>query len=109
MTDYPVESDPRHCQPTFCDKTPSCPSDLVSLSAADAGGSKFVACQSACSRYKQDEYCCTGAHAAPDTCVSNHFAQAIKKVCPDVYTYPYDDKLSVYACQAPKYTVTFCP
>ncbi|KAI8150199.1 thaumatin, partial [Fennellomyces sp. T-0311] len=104
VSDHTVASDPRHCQPTFCTHTPSCPHDLSFYS-----GSKFVACQSACSRYQEDAYCCTGSFSSPSTCTSNHFSRAIKVACPNVYTYPYDDDISVYGCQAPTYIVTFCP
>ncbi|KAI9270495.1 thaumatin [Phascolomyces articulosus] len=89
--DHTVTSDPRRRQLTFCNQIPRCPSDLH----ATGSSSKFVACQSAYSRYRQDAYCCTGSHASPSTCASNHFARAIKNVA--------------YVCQAPIYTVTFCP
>lgn len=104
INDHPVSSDPQHCQATFCNNMPECPADLRFQRTKT-----WMACQSACSRYRQDEYCCTGEHNKPETCTTNHFARAIKAVCPDVYTYPYDDEFSVYACQAPAYLVTFCP
>lgn len=99
-------SDARHCQPTFCNTTPPCPNDLAFY---HADTNALAGCQSACSRYKEDAYCCTGDHATPDTCTSNHFAKVVKEACPDVYTYPFDDEFSVYGCQAASYKVTFCP
>ncbi|ORY93094.1 thaumatin, partial [Syncephalastrum racemosum] len=96
--------DPHHCSATFCSNIPKCPKDLQHRDKDDS----FVGCQSACSRYQKDQYCCTGDHNTPETCHSNHFARAVKKICPDVYTYPYDDASSVYGCKAQTYTVTFC-
>lgn len=102
--DHTVSSDPRHCRATYCSSMPDCPADLRFQE-----GKTWTACQSACSRYRQDEYCCTGAHSTPETCTSNHFSRAIKAVCSDVYTYAFDDAFSVYACHAPSYIVSFCP
>ncbi|KAI7881567.1 Osmotin, thaumatin-like protein [Lichtheimia hyalospora FSU 10163] len=99
-------TDERHCQPTFCNQIPVCPHDLAFY---HDDTNELAGCQSACSRYKEDAYCCTGDHNTPDTCTSNHFARVVKKACPDVYTYPFDDALSVYGCQAASYKVTFCP
>ncbi|CDH59119.1 thaumatin-like protein 1-like [Lichtheimia corymbifera JMRC:FSU:9682] len=99
-------SDERHCQPTFCNQIPPCPNDLAFYHAET---NDLAGCQSACSRYKEDAYCCTGEHNEPDKCTSNSFARVVKQACPDVYTYPFDDKISVFGCQAESYKVTFCP
>ncbi|XP_057851211.1 pathogenesis-related thaumatin-like protein 3.5 [Cryptomeria japonica] len=82
----------------------SCPSEL----AVEAGG-KVVACQSACEKFNSSEYCCTGAHANPNTCQPTQYSRIFKKVCPTAYSYAYDDASSIFTCTGPDYTITFCP
>jgi hypothetical protein len=104
-TDTLVKLDSKHCRRSECTALPTCPLDLQLLN--DAG--KFVACASACSKYGLDQYCCTGAHGSADTCTTNHYANEIKKICPDSYSYAFDDATSVYGCRANAYQVVFCP
>ncbi|KAI8092828.1 THO complex subunit 1 transcription elongation factor-domain-containing protein [Halteromyces radiatus] len=87
------------CQRVGCGQLPKCPNDLI----------QSQGCQSACSRYHQDEYCCMGDYNTPDTCVTNHYAEAVKKVCGQVYTFPFDDATSTYYCNDDVYDVVFCP
>ncbi|ORX54946.1 Osmotin, thaumatin-like protein [Hesseltinella vesiculosa] len=98
----------RYCEPVICATLPTCPPDLIHNHHA-INGSSLITCQSACSRYQQNEYCCQGEFDSPDTCTSNPFARAVKEACSDVYTYPYDDSTSMFACSDSTYRVTFCP
>jgi hypothetical protein len=104
-TDTLVKLDDKHCSISECTALPTCPLDLQLL---DSIG-KFIACESACSKYREDKYCCTGAHGSAKTCTSNHYADEIKKKCPDSYSYAFDDATSVYGCRANAYQVVFCP
>ncbi|KAI8989436.1 THO complex subunit 1 transcription elongation factor-domain-containing protein [Pilobolus umbonatus] len=97
--------DKKHCRPSECTKLPRCPKELQMV---DENG-RFVACKSACSLYRSDEFCCTGAYNSAKTCGSNHYARKIKKACPDSYSYAFDDATSVYGCRAEVYSVVFCP
>jgi hypothetical protein len=96
--------DSRLCATPSCSSLPSCPSGFETYD--DQG--KVSGCMSACTKFKTDEYCCTGAYNSPNTCKSNDYASAVKATCPDVYTYAYDDYTSAFMCTSTTYTVTFC-
>lgn len=75
-----------------------------------------VACQSACSKFNTDQYCCRGAHNKPETCKSQYWPKnypaIFKEACPDAYSYAYDDTLSTFTCRGkPRadYNVVICP
>lgn len=79
-----------------------CPGELLETSMGP--------CLSACSKYTSPEFCCTGAHNTPDTCPANEWSLYFKKLCPDAYTYAYDDPTSIRVCKDPTaYEITFCP
>jgi hypothetical protein len=103
--DHVEGQDDRHCRVSECKSLPFCPHDLAT---ANQEGS-FVSCESACSKYGLDQYCCTGNHSTPETCTTNHFAKRIKDQCPEAYSYAFDDATSVYGCRSNAYHVTFCP
>lgn len=92
------------CGAPACKVAPACP---VELQLKQNG--VFVGCKSACSAFGNPEYCCSGAFNTPDKCPINKYAAAVKKACPDAYSYAYDDKDSLYQCVANAYTVTWCP
>ncbi|KAI8997342.1 thaumatin [Pilobolus umbonatus] len=92
------------CGTPSCTITPSCPRKMQKR----VDGT-IVGCQSSCSRFGNLEYCCLGPFSGPLKCVMNTYAKLIKKACPDVYTYAYDDITSLYQCDASKYIITFCP
>lgn len=96
--------DSRLCATTACSALPSCP---AGFEIKDNQGN-VAGCMSACTKFKTDEYCCTGAYNSPDACKSNDYAAAVKAACPDVYTYAYDDSTSAFMCTSQTYTVTFC-
>ncbi|KAI8082901.1 thaumatin [Halteromyces radiatus] len=93
-----------NCGSPTCSTLPTCPSDMKLTN-----NGQFSSCQSACAKYKSDEYCCTGANSTPDTCSPNSYSKAVKSDCPDAYSYAYDDKSSTYSCVAEGYDITFCP
>jgi len=70
----------------------------------------FDPCLSACAKYNKDTYCCTGSHDSPNTCSTNYYSTAAKAVCPDAYSYAYDDQTSTFIIQqGPGFEVIFCP
>ncbi|KAG1146704.1 hypothetical protein G6F37_001089 [Rhizopus arrhizus] len=103
--DHMVQSDERHCRATECTRLPLCPQELQVVD--DAG--KFIACKSACSKYGLDQYCCTGKYSESQLCKTNRFAREVERVCPDSYSYAFDDDTSIYGCRSNGYNVIFCP
>lgn len=76
-------------------------------------GGRVVGCQSACSKFQTDAYCCRGAFASgPAACPPTSYSQTFKSACPAAYSYAYDDATSTFTClnsKAPEgYEVTFC-
>uniref|UniRef100_J3LRC7 Thaumatin-like protein n=1 Tax=Oryza brachyantha TaxID=4533 RepID=J3LRC7_ORYBR len=78
--------------------TPQCPGELRA-----AGG-----CNSACTVFREDKYCCTGS--AANSCGPTSYSEFFKRLCPDAYSYPKDDPSSTYTCPGgTNYHVIFCP
>ncbi|KAI1610062.1 thaumatin family-domain-containing protein [Exophiala viscosa] len=70
----------------------------------------FNPCLSACAKYNKDQYCCTGSHDTPATCSPSDYSTQAKKVCPDAYSYAYDDQTSTFIIpQGGGFEVVFCP
>lgn len=70
----------------------------------------FDPCLSACQKYNSDQYCCTGSYDSPSKCSSNYYSTAAKKVCPDAYSYAYDDQTSTFIIPAGAgFEIVFCP
>lgn len=70
----------------------------------------FDPCLSACAKYNQDSYCCTGSYDGPGKCQPNYFSKAAKTVCPDAYSYAYDDQDSTFIIpEGGGFQVIFCP
>ncbi|KAL5977053.1 hypothetical protein ACLOJK_021392 [Asimina triloba] len=62
-------------------------------------------CNNPCTVYKTDQYCCNSGNCGP-TPLSKFF----KDRCPDAYSYPKDDRTSVFTCPTgANYKVVFCP
>ncbi|KAM7514056.1 hypothetical protein LguiA_003639 [Lonicera macranthoides] len=95
-----------NCTNTGCvvDLNGACPSEMKVMSSGEG-----VACKSACEAFGQDEYCCSGAYATPDTCKPSSYSEMFKKACPRAYSYAYDDKSSTFTCAGADYLITFCP
>ena len=67
-------------------------------------------CLSACAKYNEDQYCCTGGYDGPGKCQPNYYSKAAKSVCPDAYSYAYDDQYSTFiVAQGGGFQVIFCP
>ena len=70
----------------------------------------FDPCLSACAKYNSDNYCCTGNYDGPSDCQANYYSKSAKNVCPDAYSYAYDDQDSTFSVpQGGGFQVIFCP
>ncbi|XP_073123561.1 pathogenesis-related thaumatin-like protein 3.5 [Henckelia pumila] len=93
------------CSAAGCDSDlrPNCSSELALV--VDG---KIIACQSACSVFNTDEYCCRGAYSAPMACLPTNYSRPFKTACPAAYSFAHDDATSVMTCSSTDYVVTFC-
>jgi len=113
-----IYADPRGPDPT-CQfpPTPSgildtCPQELVYYADAPVSWTEVAGCMSACDRYGDEKYCCTGSKNKPSSCGPSRFSKPFKQMCPDAYTYAFDDATSTFATNTgPQYgfVVVFCP
>jgi hypothetical protein len=96
------------CQYAGCvaDLNSVCPAELR---VNDGSSGSVVACKSACLEFNTEEFCCTGAHATPQTCSPTHYSEIFKTACPTAYSYAYDDASSTCTCSGSDYRITFCP
>ncbi|OCK81621.1 Osmotin, thaumatin-like protein [Lepidopterella palustris CBS 459.81] len=70
----------------------------------------FDPCYSACAKYNSPSDCCTGYHNQPSTCQPSEYSKAAKAVCPDAYSYAFDDQTSTFIIPAGAgFEVVFCP
>ncbi|KAL2262433.1 hypothetical protein VTK26DRAFT_1336 [Humicola hyalothermophila] len=70
----------------------------------------FDPCLSDCSRTGSARDCCTGAFADPRVCRPGLYSQMAKRVCPDAFSYAFDDGGSQFAVPAGGgWEVRFCP
>jgi hypothetical protein len=70
----------------------------------------FSPCLSRCSVTNAPEDCCTGKFHDPAKCKPSHYSRAAKAMCPDAYSFAFDDHLSTFAI--PKgggFEIIFCP
>ncbi|RMY18163.1 hypothetical protein D0867_05525 [Hortaea werneckii] len=66
--------------------------------------------QCACAKYNEEKYCCTGSFDDRGKCTANYYADAAKNVCPDAYSYAYDDQDSTFVQPAGAgFQIIFCP
>jgi hypothetical protein len=88
-----------------------CPPDLQTSPVN--GGTEhapFDPCLSACAKYNKAEYCCTGKHNTAKKCGPNYYSKMAKSICPDAYSYAYDDKSSTFAVpMGAGFEIIFCP
>jgi hypothetical protein len=118
--DFPIsiqldDPNPNHCVNPACqaDLRNFCPPDMQNKDAAG----NVVGCQSLCAKFGTPNYCCAGPYGVPGSCNnvawnSNFRETAVKKHCPSVYGYAYDDPSSDFNCHTPAqpgYILTFCP
>ncbi|TKA26598.1 hypothetical protein B0A50_04706 [Salinomyces thailandicus] len=70
----------------------------------------FDPCYSACAKYNTDAYCCTGTADERGKCSPNYYSKAAKQVCPDAYSYAYDDQDSTFVQPTGGgFQMIFCP
>lgn len=70
----------------------------------------FDPCYSACSKYNEPAYCCTGKYEGPSKCSENYYSKAAKAMCPDAYSYAYDDQDSTFGVPSGAgFEVILCP
>jgi hypothetical protein len=87
-----------------------CPSDLLINPPKDKSKPVFKPCFSACAKTNKKEYCCTGSYNSAKKCGSNYYSRAAKKICPDAYSFAYDDQTSTFAVPTGAgFEVIFCP
>ena len=96
--------------------TPRCVTDILSkclseLQIKNSNG-QTVACQNACVKYNTDNYCCQNVYIDRAKCNKSvwpfDYPGYFKNMCPDAYSFPYDDATSIYACKNTGYIVQFC-
>ncbi|CAA0830340.1 Pathogenesis-related thaumatin superfamily protein [Striga hermonthica] len=95
--------------------TVACPVDISNngcpdeLAVRDPSGGA-IGCKSACLAFNQPQYCCTGDYGTPDKCPPTFYSMIFKSMCPQAYSYAYDDKTSTFTCPTGgDYLITFCP
>ena len=70
----------------------------------------FNPCYSACSKWNEDKFCCAGSYNNPDKCKPSYYSLQAKKICPDAYSFAYDDQTSTFIVpEGAGFEVVFCP
>ncbi|PSS21983.1 hypothetical protein M430DRAFT_99823 [Amorphotheca resinae ATCC 22711] len=70
----------------------------------------FDPCFSACAKTNSPSDCCTGTYNTPQVCKPTLYSTAAKLVCPDAYSYAYDDQTSTFIVPSGGgWQITFCP
>ncbi|KAL8953463.1 MAG: hypothetical protein Q9222_000667 [Ikaeria aurantiellina] len=70
----------------------------------------FNPCFSACAKYSKASDCCTGSFNSPTVCKPSYYSTQAKKVCPDAYSFAFDDQTSTFIIPSgPGFEVVFCP
>ncbi|KAK4196199.1 thaumatin family-domain-containing protein [Triangularia verruculosa] len=70
----------------------------------------FDPCLSACSKTQAPQDCCTGDYNQPESCRPSLYSEMAKAVCPDAYSYAFDDQTSTFIIPTGGgWEVRFCP
>ncbi|KAK4229983.1 thaumatin family-domain-containing protein [Podospora fimiseda] len=70
----------------------------------------FDPCLSACASTNSPQDCCTGQYNAPEVCRPSLYSEQAKSVCPDAYSYAFDDQTSTFIIPTGGgWEVMFCP
>jgi hypothetical protein len=70
----------------------------------------FDPCLSACAKTNSPQDCCTGSFNDPKVCPTNLYSKAAKAVCPDAYSFAFDDQTSTFIIPSGGgWEVKFCP
>ncbi|KAL7806313.1 Osmotin, thaumatin-like protein [Trichoderma gracile] len=70
----------------------------------------FAPCNSACAATGTDKDCCIGKYHDPNICKPSQYSKSVKAVCPDAYSFAFDDQTSTFII--PKgggWEVVMCP
>jgi hypothetical protein len=71
----------------------------------------FNPCLSACAANNRPQDCCTGDHYGdPTVCGPGRYSRSAKAMCPDAYSYAFDDQTSTFIIPSGGgWEVVFCP
>lgn len=70
----------------------------------------FDPCRSACAATNDPADCCTGRFDDPAVCRPSLYSRSAKAVCPDAYSFAFDDQTSTFIIPAGGgWEVVFCP
>lgn len=70
----------------------------------------FDPCMSACASSHKPSDCCTGKYNGPHACKPSLYSKYAKIVCPDAYSFAYDDESSTFIIpMGGGWEVVFCP
>jgi hypothetical protein len=70
----------------------------------------FDPCLSACASTNSPQDCCTGEYNDPNVCKPSLYSAQAKAVCPDAYSYAFDDQTSTFIIPTGGgWEVVFCP
>lgn len=70
----------------------------------------FDPCLSACAKSNSPSDCCTGSYDDPKVCKPSLYSSHAKAVCPDAYSFAFDDQTSTFIIPSGGgWQVTFCP
>ncbi|KAF2874201.1 thaumatin family-domain-containing protein [Massariosphaeria phaeospora] len=70
----------------------------------------FSPCYSACAKNNKPEDCCTGQYNSPSACSASEYSKSVKAVCPDAYSFAFDDQTSTFIIPSGAgFEVVFCP
>jgi hypothetical protein len=70
----------------------------------------FDPCKSACAATNAPSDCCTGKYDDPNVCQRSLYSANAKAMCPDAYSYAYDDQTSTFIIPSGGgWEVVFCP
>ncbi|KAI1420833.1 thaumatin family protein [Xylaria sp. FL1777] len=70
----------------------------------------FDPCMSACALNHKPRDCCTGQYNSPDVCKPGMYSKYAKFVCPDAYSFAFDDQDSTFIIpMGGGWEVVFCP
>ncbi|KAI4129949.1 MAG: hypothetical protein LQ347_003565 [Umbilicaria vellea] len=70
----------------------------------------FNPCYSACGKYNYAHDCCVEPYNSASTCKPSTYSNMAKKVCPDAYSYAFDDQTSTFIVPSGGgFEVIFCP
>ncbi|KAM3534635.1 hypothetical protein MY4038_002047 [Beauveria bassiana] len=70
----------------------------------------FSPCKSACVTTGSDRDCCIGKYHDPNICKPSSYSKTVKAVCPDAYSFAFDDQSSTFI--VPKgggWKIIWCP